>query len=71
MLSNLTLSITTSLKTPVPVKVFPPSGTSTLDTLLPVNVKVPLIASSIVCTEGKLMVKAYNNTSDDDTVMNG
>ena len=71
ILSNFTLSMTTLLRTPVPVKVLPPRGTSTLHTLLSVNVKVPFVASSIVCTEGKLMVKASNNTSDDDTVMNG
>ena len=71
MLSNLTLSITTLRKPPVPVKVWPPSGTSTLQTSLPVKVKVPFTESKIVCTDGKLMIKASNNTSDDDTVMKG
>ena len=35
------------------------------------NVKVPLTASMMVCTDGKLMVKASNSTSDDDTVIKG
>ena len=71
MLSNFTLSMRTLLTTPVPVKVLPPRGTSTLLTLLPVNVRVPFVASSMVCTDGNLMVKASNSTSDDDTVMKG
>ena len=71
MLSNFTLSITTLLRTPVPVKVLPPRGTSTLHTLLSVNVKVPFTASSIVCTDGKVMENASNITSEDNTVMKG
>ena len=71
ILLNLTLSMTTLLRRPVPVKVLPPRGTSTLVTWLPVKVKVPFTASSIVCTDGKLMIKESNITSDDDTVRNG